>query len=141
MKLIMLSGVSGSGKTWRRTHDPDLVDLPFVDVQDLYRAWPGAFAAEVAFQLRDTVRKALQRSLTVVAEGYLLRHSLGRDLLAGLAHQVGAEFVIIECWRPKGDCLAGVEAKLMAGDITDEEHAIQMDMIERLWKPRPRVRG
>ena len=35
-----LAGVSGAGKTYERTHNPLLQDLPTIDVADYYEQYP-----------------------------------------------------------------------------------------------------
>ena len=40
-RVIVLSGVSGTGKTHARTTDPELQVLPHLDIADIYREFPG----------------------------------------------------------------------------------------------------
>jgi hypothetical protein len=40
-KMYLLTGLPGSGKTYRRLNDPDLKTLPFIDIADMYRQQPG----------------------------------------------------------------------------------------------------
>jgi hypothetical protein len=44
--IYALSGVSGVGKTYTRTHDPKLKDLPCLDIADMYVLSPGASPQE-----------------------------------------------------------------------------------------------
>jgi hypothetical protein len=50
-KFIVLAGLSGVGKTYRRTTDPALKDLPYVDIADIYRDNPGGIPPRDAFSM------------------------------------------------------------------------------------------
>jgi len=40
MKVIVLTGVSGTGKTHARLNDPELKDLPYLDIPDICGKFP-----------------------------------------------------------------------------------------------------
>jgi len=50
-RFIVLAGLSGVGKTYRRTTDPALKDLPYVDIADIYRDNPGGIPPRDAFSM------------------------------------------------------------------------------------------
>lgn len=80
-RVIILCGVSGVGKTHARLHDPELVDLPYVDIADVYRDLPYASARVATEALINKVLKLLKEHDSVVVEGYFLPDTPSRSLL------------------------------------------------------------
>lgn len=79
-KVILLTGVSGSGKTYTRIHDERLASLPYLDIADIYAQldvrWDQALK-ELISRIHDT----LELSDQVVVEGYFLKGSPSRRIL------------------------------------------------------------
>jgi len=134
-RVIILSGVSGTGKTHARTHLPELKDLPFVDIADIYAEWPEFdwFSATVCLCKR--VRKLLEEHDTVVVEGYFLAASISLRMLENDLHVIGAKADIRVFWEPLGVC----EQRLIRQWERGEQDAVQtrkrMDLLHRCWKP------
>ena len=80
-RVIVLCGVSGVGKTWARTHISELMDLPYVDIADVYRDMPYAGARVATEALINKVLKLLKEHDSVVVEGYFLPDTPSRSLL------------------------------------------------------------
>ena len=74
-KVIVLAGVSGTGKTHARLNDPELRDLPFVDIADLYEEYPEFGWYEVLYALLKRIRGLLEEHDVIVVEGYFLDRS------------------------------------------------------------------
>ena len=59
-KIIALSGLSGVGKTYRRTTDPSLKDLPYIDIADIYPEYPGISKLTAFGRMMTATEKILQ---------------------------------------------------------------------------------
>lgn len=136
-ELIILSGVSGTGKTRYRTRHPDLKDLPFVDMADIYRdnpAIPKGVSGTVVLWHR--VRGKLKEHDTVVAEGYFLKGSVSRDALLTLAKGDGIKVRIISFWAPMDECEKRLRLQQMRGEISEGEADLRIDMMKRCWRKK-----
>lgn len=96
-KVTVLCGVSGSGKTHRRTTDPDLQRLPYVDIADVYKDFPEfdwSVATSVACR---RVCVLLQQNDHVVLEGYYLPNTPSRAIVINSMRVAGidAEFILL----------------------------------------------
>lgn len=124
-KVIVLCGVSGSGKTWARTHHEALKDLPAVDVADAYRDNPEATYLEATASVVKQVKNLLLRYDTVVVEGYYLPNSLTRNMVKnGLREVACVEFRLL--YAPIEVCRQRVEC---SGERVD----IRLEVLERVW--------
>jgi hypothetical protein len=71
-QVIILSGVSGAGKTHARLNAPVLKDLPYVDVADFYREFPELDGASATAAVCRKARQLLEAHDAIVIEGYYL---------------------------------------------------------------------
>ena len=96
-KIIALSGVSGVGKTYKRTTDPELKDLPFVDIADFYAEFPFANSATVFQEALWRVDRLMDGNDTVVLEAALLKSSNQRNVLYAFCRigQYGLQYIEI----------------------------------------------
>ena len=133
-KVIILSGVSGVGKTYARTHDPELVDLPFVDIADIYAEWPEADRLNATMTLMLQVRVLLKKHDTIVVEGYFQKGSMSLRMLQEDLSVIGAKSEIWVFWEPLGVC----EQRLIRQWESGEQDAVQarkrMDLLHRCWR-------
>ena len=89
-RVTILCGVSGSGKTHRRTTDPDLKHLPCVDIADVYREYPVFDSLTATAVVCKRARVLLRKTDHVVIEGYFLpgtpslRQLLDEMVVAGI---------------------------------------------------------
>ena len=80
-KLICLSGISGVGKTYRRTTDPKLKDLPYVDIADIYCDNPGIDAGQAFVMMYNEAMMLLEEHDTVVLEAWFRSGSRQRQFI------------------------------------------------------------
>lgn len=87
--IVLLSGVSGTGKTWLRTRHTQLSQLPCVDIADIYDDLPDADWWQATNALIAKTHKLLKDHPTVLVEGYFLPGTESRKMLANsfLGHQ------------------------------------------------------
>ena len=97
-RAIILSGVSGTGKTHGRLNDPALKDLPYVDVADFYREFPELDRASATAAVCRKARELLEAHDTVV-EGYYLPGSTTRNWLLNDMRVAGAVVEVREFQR------------------------------------------
>jgi len=135
--LIVLSGVSGTGKTHFRTHHEDYRDLPQVDIADVYRDnpfIPRGMAAVASVWPR--VMKAFERGDEVILEGYFLRDSQSRWTLNRLASRSDVEVRYLNFWAPLEVCEDRLTGAKLRGEITEEEYETRLSMLRRCWTPK-----
>jgi len=103
-KFICLCGVSGVGKSHRRTTDPALKDLPFVDIADIYRENPGIQPREAFGMLMNEAHALITQDghQTVVLEAYFKKGSFQRQVIEYYAD--GVEIEYIELAAPVETC-------------------------------------
>lgn len=134
-KVTVLCGVSGSGKTHRRTTDPDLKGLPYVDIADVYKEFPEFDSFVATAVVCKRVRSLLQKTDHVVIEGYFLPGTPSRRKIANEMQVAGAdaEFILLTVtaaaaqWRilsqySRGECTwadADIRIKLMIKVLTE----------------------
>jgi len=97
-KVIILAGVSGTGKTHARLNDPELKDLPYVDIAEIYERWPEFDWYEALHALLKHARFLLQKYDTILIESYFLPGTTSRDILVDDLKVAGAEVEIHEFW-------------------------------------------
>jgi len=110
-KIIAMSGVSGVGKTWARTHDADLKELPQLDIMDVYREYPGISPTGAFSQFIGKVQTLINRNDCIVLEAYFRQGSRQRILLEWTAETVGATIEYRELHAPLDVCKARVKAQ------------------------------
>jgi hypothetical protein len=93
-KVIVLAGVSGTGKTHARTHDPELKDLPYVDIAEIYERWPELGWYEALYALLKRARLLLQKHDTIVIEQW------ERGEITAPEYRRRIE-LLKRCWRPQ----------------------------------------
>jgi predicted kinase len=133
-RVIVLSGVSGVGKTHLRTTDAELSQYPHVDIADVYRAWPEADWWMATQELCRRVRKLLrQKSSTVVVEGYFVAGSSSRRMLTEDAKVGGYTLEFRDLEAPLETCLERIEGQYERGEIGKAEYALRTRMLSRVW--------
>lgn len=106
-RVIALSGVSGAGKTYRRTTDPALKDLPCVDIADIYAEFPGAPKAEIFAAAMFRLQDLICEHDAVVFEAALLPGSRQRPILESCLRNCGAELEYLVVPTPPRAVLLG----------------------------------
>jgi len=135
-KAIILSGVSGTGKTYARTHDPELKDLPYVDIADVYREFPELDWSAAAGAVEKRAARLLQEHDTIVIEGYYLPGSTTRRWLVSALKIAGAQVEIREFWAPIEVCAQRIEQQWKSGEISAAECRRRMELLTKCWKPK-----
>jgi adenylate kinase family enzyme len=139
-RAIILSGVSGTGKTHARLNAPELKNLPHLDIADVYREFPEFDWYEAFWALAKQVREALEEHDTVVIEGYFLPGSTTRQWLLADLQVAGAKAKTRWFWAPFEVCQARIVAQFERGEITAPEYRRRIELLERCWKPQPSAR-
>jgi predicted kinase len=139
-KVIVLAGVSGTGKTHARTHDPELKDLPYVDIAEIYERWPEFDWYEVLYTLLKRARQLLQEHEAIVIEGYFLRFSTSRRILVNDMKVAGAKVEFREFWAPFQVCALRITQQWERGEITAPEYRRRIELLKRCWRPQPSAR-
>jgi len=137
-RVIVLCGVSGVGKTWKRTNDWELRGLPFVDVKDIYRQY------EVEDQIPnwesvtddaiDEVKALLAENQQVVLEGYFLRGSGSRRMVFANLQRDESQVDFIDLEAPLPLCIGRIEAQRASKEITENDAQNRIDMARRCFK-------
>lgn len=90
-QVTILCGVSGSGKTHRRTTDPGLRDLPYVDIADVYREFPEFDSYVATAVVCKRALALLRQTWHIVIEGYFLPGTPSRQQLADEMRVAGVD--------------------------------------------------
>lgn len=132
-ELIVLSGVSGTGKTRWRTEHPDFKNIPYVDIADIYKSIPNIpRGAAVVCAMWIRIASKLETHDTVIAEGYFLRESESRAVLLSMARLAGVKVRIINFWAPLEEC----ERRIRLQQLDDEDTNLRIDMLKRCWREK-----
>ena len=126
--LIVIGGVPGAGKTWYRTHQQELKDLPCVDIADVYMDHPmrsDDFTTIYSYFVKRLVN-LLKTNDTVVGEGAFLPHSLTRGWLVADCKYAGITVKFIECHASLRTCATRIE---QSGDRVK----LRTEMLKSLW--------
>lgn len=119
-KVIALSGISGAGKTYHRTQDPVLKELPCIDIADIYAENPGIEPGQAFGVLINKTIEMMETNDTVVLEAWFRRESSQRWHLGYFAHYNGWEVEYIEFNTDEATCIARIEkARADAEQIAD----------------------
>ena len=89
-RVIIMSGLPGSGKTWKRENTPALAGLAHLDIADVYTSLPHSSWSEVMSAFIVSLHKLLRESDTVVVEGLFLAESTTRAWLLREIRSIGA---------------------------------------------------
>ena len=136
-KVIILTGVSGVGKTYARTTDPELRDLPYVDIADVYREFPEFHWDQAIRACLKRVRKALERHETIVIEGYFLPGTRTRQWLLGDLKVAGVHNVEVRnMWAPFEVCQGRIAAQFEREEISAAECRLRLGMLRECWRPK-----
>jgi predicted kinase len=111
-KIIALSGISGVGKTYTRTHDPELMSLPCIDIADIYTQHPRCSPeTALGIMINEMVAK-LEDADIVVLEAYFRRNSRQRSTLEWAAESMGVELRYREVYAPIEVCRERIRAQV-----------------------------
>jgi len=136
-KVIVLTGVSGVGKTHARLNDPELKDLPCVDIADIYQEHPEFDWRDALGILLLRVRTLLRKHEVIVAEGYFLPGSSSRRCLVRDMRVAGAQVEFRDLWEPSEVCQERIVAQWERGEISDEVCARRIGLLKMCWTPAP----
>jgi predicted kinase len=139
-KVIVLAGVSGTGKTHARLNDPELKDLPYVDIADVHEEFPEFDWYEALHALLKRARQLLQEHDIIVIEGYFLRFSTSRRILVNDMKLAGAKVEFREFWAPFQVCALRITQQWERGEITAPEYRRRIELLKRCWRPQPSAR-
>jgi predicted kinase len=139
-KVIVLSGVSGTGKTPARLNDPELKTLPCLDIADIYEEFPEFGWYEALYALLKRARLLLQKHDTIVIEGYFLRFSTSRCILVNDMQVAGAKVEFREFWAPFQVCALRITQQWERGEISAKECRRRIELLKRCWRPQPSAR-
>jgi hypothetical protein len=139
-RAIVLSGVSGTGKTYARLNEPELKELLHLDIADAYREFPELGWFEALHALLKRARKAFEKHDTVVIEGYFLRGSTSRTILVNDLRVANVRWQIREHWASFEVCQARIVAQFEWGKISAEEYRRRIELLKRCWSPQPSAR-
>jgi len=135
-KAIVLAGVSGVGKTHTRLTDPELKDLPHLDIADVYREFPEFDWVEAFWALVKQVRSALGKHPAVVIEGYFLPGSVTRRWLLDDLKVAGAQVEVRDLWAPIEVCQERIAAQFERGEISAAECRRRIELLKACWQPQ-----
>lgn len=117
---IILSGVSGTGKT--RHREKNLAKFPFVDISDVYREVEGISWDAAVSAVATKALKLFQESDTVVIEGYFLERTPSRYQLVWELHDQGILVKIINMKQPS---LEVIEQRLRDSGLPDWKQRLE----------------
>jgi hypothetical protein len=132
-RVIVLWGVSGTGKTHTRLNDPELRDLPCVDIADVYKEFPEADWLMAYGIMERRVAKLLQAHDAIVAEGYFLPGSTTRRYLGWALKVAGAEPEYRECWAPLEVCAQRIADQWERGEISAADCKRRIELLGSCW--------
>ncbi len=89
-KIIVMSGLSGAGKTFTCTHDPELKDLPQLDIMDIFRKQRGITSTSAFPAFLGEVQMFINQNDAIVLEAYFRPGSRQRDMLIWIAEEFAA---------------------------------------------------
>ena len=136
-RAVVLTGVSGAGKTHARLNDPELKDLPYVDVADIYRERPGLEWFIVHNMLYRQVVELSHAHDVVVIEGYFLPNTESRTSLETVLRVQGIKPEFRDLWAPFEVCQERISAQWEAGQISAAECRTRIELLKRCWTPAP----
>jgi predicted kinase len=139
-KVIVLSGVSGTGKTPARLNDPELKTLPCLDIADIYEEYPEFGWCEALHALLKRVRLLLQKHDVIVIEGDFLPETVSRTILVNDLKVAGAKVEVREFWAPLQVCALRITQQWERGEITAPEYRRRIELLKRCWRPQPSAR-
>jgi hypothetical protein len=113
-RAIILSGVSGTGKTYTRTTAPELKDLPHLDIAEVYREFPELDWSEALGCLLKRARKMLVDDLKVA----------------------GAKVDVRWFWAPLEVCVQRISDQWERGEISAAECRRRIELLRDCWKPQ-----
>ncbi len=129
-KIIVLCGTSGVGKTYAREHLPELRNLPYVDVADVYLDNPGCTWVEATAGVISRTKALLRKHDVMVVEGYYLPGTASRNMLSeGLGRYAAIDWRLMV--EPTEVCRQRIED---SGERVD----IRLEILESVWEKQRR---
>ena len=107
--IYCLAGVSGAGKSYTRTHDAKLKDLPCLDVAACYERQPGIGPHEAWYLLENELVERLDVGKDLVIEAWFKRGGFQRARVELLAEANGYAVEWIELEADREICKQRVE--------------------------------
>lgn len=133
-EVVILSGVSGVGKTHFRLHTPELASLPCLDIADIHAEFPELDYAATTGVFLKRLRKLLEEHDRVVVEAYFLSGSPSLNALLDDLTVIGARWQLIRLHAPLEVCQERIMAQMEAGEITPQVAAARLKLLARTWK-------
>ena len=133
-KIILLSGVSGTGKTHARLTDSELKDLPHLDIADIYRDCPVLDWYSALLALLRQIRDAFEHHDTIVVEGYFMPGTPSQRILLDDMRVMGAQVEIRYFWAPLELCQERIVRQWERGEISNRECGRRIELLKRCWK-------
>ena len=124
--IYCLAGVSGAGKTYTRTHDPKLKDLPCLDVADCYEKQPGIGPHEAWFLLENELVELLDSRQDLVVEAWFKHGGFQRARIELLAAANGYLVEWIELEADREICKQRVEQDFQEQLVEHPEQVEQL---------------
>lgn len=149
MKITCMAGVSGVGKTWKRTNDPILAALPFLDIADIYVELEADDSGYVVADWNSAMIVLIDRIVEhkqsgtkhLVVEGYFLPGTPSRKWLADACKVQGIDIEYQLLWAPLKVCAERLYDQFDA--LSDEEQNRQRhsfnkrhELLIKCWKPQ-----
>jgi predicted kinase len=135
-RAIILSGVSGTGKTHARLNDPELKTLPHLDIADVYREFPELDWHEALYALLKRARQVFKTHDIVVIEGYFLPRTASRRVLRDDLLVAGVQSEFHEYWAPSEVCQQRIADQFEGGEISAAECRRRIELLKRCWRPQ-----
>jgi predicted kinase len=127
--LYAMSGISGSGKTYTRTHDPRLKDLFAIDIAQQYIDCP-QISPDYAFcRFCDLIVNWMGSGKDFVIEAYFRKGSKQRTYLEFLCEVNGYDLEYIELSAPKEICIERVKKQLEAEPENEPYHVARLYLL------------
>ena len=104
-----LAGISGAGKTYARTNNPLLLNLPYIDVADYYAQFPGIGPSEAWTRLEVDLINAMDKGGDIVVEAWFKHGGFQRGNISILAQANGYEVVWWEFVLDRETCKSRIE--------------------------------
>jgi predicted kinase len=134
-KMLVLCGISGTGKTHARTTDPTLSSLPFVDIADVYKESDYKIDWEDATtELIRRARRLLAQNEVVVVEGYFLPRTPSRSMLIQDSRVGGYEIELRLFKAPIEVCIQRIMDQYERGEVTFKDAESRIGIAKRVWK-------
>lgn len=130
--LIVITGLPGAGKTYRRMHDPELLLYPCVDMC-AYKS--GDWFADLKAAFAECLKKPGD---VCVLEGLFLEYSQSWNALYRMADKHSVKLKWIHMNTDPQKCADNLTGAYVAGSMGDVKYDIRRDLLKRVNKRKRR---